>query len=158
MGARFCNEECTANFKKLGGKASQTLSPVDAAYLAGIIDGEGSIILYRREKAASLRLSVCNTNEDLVRWCQEKTAVGNITTNQFTNGRWKDRSQWLTNSRSAQSIIVQIRPHLIVKPAQADLALEYWERRHATQDDSDKSWQEHYRLRMCALNKRGPAT
>lgn len=51
-------------------RSLRILTQTESAYLAGIIDGEGSVVFSRdaRRNRTTLRLVVANTNEELVAW------------------------------------------------------------------------------------------
>jgi hypothetical protein len=62
-------------------KAVRELTPEDAAYLAGLIDGEGTITLTRRHsnERRQLVLSISSTERALVEWSLTSIGVGKIT-------------------------------------------------------------------------------
>ena len=57
------------------------LAPRDVGYLAGLIDGEGTITLSRRNlnKHRDLVITVSNTEMNILKYVQEITGVGKIT-------------------------------------------------------------------------------
>ena len=57
------------------------LSGEDAAYLAGLIDGEGTIALARRHarEERQLVVSISSTEPELLEWAKSATGVGKIT-------------------------------------------------------------------------------
>lgn len=154
----YCSRQCRAS--ALGGRPgtrAQVLSPLDAAYLAGFIDGEGSIMLYRRAPGVKLRLLVTNTKRVVLDWIRTVTGVGSVTVVSSRSVRHNPRMDWHCDSQAAESVIEQIRPYLKLKMAQADLALRFQERRRVPALKADPTWQEQYRQQMQALNRRGPA-
>lgn len=59
--------------KKLGAASIRTFSPVEAAWLAGVIDGEGSIGLYDCADSRVAVVQLGNTNKKFIcrgRWKQ----------------------------------------------------------------------------------------
>src|SRR5438309_2313343 len=58
--ARFCSIQCAQDTASTGTTCA-ILSDVDAAYIAGLIDGEGTIMLYNHRQQVTLRVSVANT-------------------------------------------------------------------------------------------------
>ncbi|MDQ1243138.1 MAG: hypothetical protein QG550_2390, partial [Pseudomonadota bacterium] len=62
-------------------KAVRQLTPEEAAYLAGLIDGEGTITLTRRHanERRQLVLSISSTERALVEWSLTRIGVGKIT-------------------------------------------------------------------------------
>ena len=57
------------------------LSETDAAYLAGLIDGEGTVALTRLHRGQNRQLvvSVSSTERTLLEWVLHSTRVGKIT-------------------------------------------------------------------------------
>lgn len=94
--------------------------PVEVAYLAGIFDGEGSILWSERHQ---WRLSITNTNVDLLRWLESQ--VGGVTR---PMRRYPNRKQcyvWRASGRRGiLSLLEAMRPYLIVKAGEADVAIE----------------------------------
>ncbi|HEX6537523.1 MAG TPA: hypothetical protein VF041_23275 [Gemmatimonadaceae bacterium] len=106
------------------------LTQVEIGYLAGIIDGEGTIsVMYYQSKtgrAPSLtcRLSIGNTNLDLLRWV-ESVCGGKIHLN--TNVRMQRAKlyyNWALLGRPALDTIALVEPHLKIKRQQAILAAQ----------------------------------
>ena len=62
-------------------KKVQDISPAQAAYLAGLIDGEGTVTLSRRNrnKHRGLVVTISNTEMILLKHVQTITGVGKIT-------------------------------------------------------------------------------
>ena len=102
---------------------------IHPAYLAGIIDGEGSIMLPRTGNSKlddmptsfTVKVSISNTNIDLLARIQQD--FGGVI-EKCVNGRsnCKDgyRLRWF--GKEAARVIAAARPYLIVKAEQADLA------------------------------------
>lgn len=65
-----------AKYKKIN-----KLCSVDKAYLAGLVDGEGTITLgYKQKKAQRhLEISISNTDYELLDWVIKCVGVGKIT-------------------------------------------------------------------------------
>ncbi|MDQ7073660.1 MAG: hypothetical protein Q9O24_00485 [Gammaproteobacteria bacterium] len=62
-------------------KKTNQLSSEDAAYIAGLIDGEGTITLSHRHSNENrhLMVSVSNTEKPALTFCLEKIGTGKIT-------------------------------------------------------------------------------
>ena len=67
-------------------KKVNKLSPTEAAYLAGIIDGEGTITLSRRNrnKHRTLVVTVSNTEMSILQYIHSITGVGKLTNKRTT--------------------------------------------------------------------------
>lgn len=102
------------------------------SYLAGIIDGEGTISLYstidNRTNGVcyGLHIQIANVNETLMKWLVK-----------FFGGRYQIRWQigkqgrhfcyhWaVTGSKNRETVLLGVLPYLIIKREQALLALEF---------------------------------
>lgn len=62
---------------------------------------------------------------------------------------------WHCNSDAALSVITQIRPYLVIKTVQADLAIDTQKRLRVPALKADRTWQQEHRLQMKELNRRG---
>jgi intein/homing endonuclease len=100
------------------------------AYLAGIIDGDGSIDFIinkkrRREKVAP-RIRVANTDTKLIRWLEKEIGgyVGGVT----VVGKNKPCYQWLiTGEQNIKSLLHAILSYLIIKRENADEILNFYQ-------------------------------
>ncbi len=104
-------------------------NPETLAYLAGIIDGEGSIWISRSRKSNGfqyfLNTSVYNTDRRLVDW------LSSLPFPCYTSERGPSRSRiarkpiyiWSVSGREAQKMLAQIIPYSIVKQDHIQLAL-----------------------------------
>ncbi len=96
----------------------------DIAYTAGLVDGEGCITIHQRPGRNYIELFITNTDPRMIGWLHERWG-GAATWLYPTNPRHKPRGKWEVAARQAAAILPIIRPYLIVKAAQADLALAY---------------------------------
>lgn len=132
----------------------ETLSAAELGYIAGIIDGEGTISVVKKSHrdACTIHLSVTNTKRELLEWLLARLA-GHISNSKSGSEKWADKYCWLTSATHAASIIRCIRPYLVIKAGQADLALEFMEHRFDPLEN-----QLQYRSQMKVLNRRGRLT
>lgn len=158
-----CSWACQRRSRYRHGVRAKKLSTADAAYLAGLLDGEGSIFFAWRNEGVHLRVAVTNTHAVTLGWSAEITGVGKVQ-RQYTEGApsrvAKHRQatfQWVLNAEAAESLLHQLRPHLKIKTAQAALAIETQERLRNPALKADRGWQAEYRDRMKTLNHRSPA-
>jgi len=108
-------------------------SVVDHAYLAGIVDGEGCIIIRHQggrkgtANGYALELNITNTDEALMIWlldtfgglCRWKVKKG--LTGLMKRPSWV----WWVSGKNAGAVLQVILPYLRVKRAQADLGLRF---------------------------------
>ena len=115
------------------------MTETEKAYLAGFIDGEGSIGIYpdyRRNRNYRLVLTVSNTNKEVIDWIAKVTeeqhsrqvkvkTTKNCPSWQGEKDRWKDCYSIWFGSGIAQKILKEVLPYIIVKKEQATIALQY---------------------------------
>ncbi|MFA5377841.1 MAG: LAGLIDADG family homing endonuclease [Dehalococcoidia bacterium] len=133
-------------------------------YTAGIIDGEGSIMInrsygptYKRGFSYRLEVTVTNTNEWLVNWLKMNYG-GSIHLRKSRKPQEKDCYAWSLWSRAARRFLEFILPYLILKKAQAEIAIQF----QGNKPPPGKSLSEEQmavedvaRMTMQALNKKG---
>ncbi len=94
-----------------------TYTPLDLAYLAGLVDGEGSIGVYKngpnRDRGS---LTICMTTPDVLRWV-ESTFGGHLT-GPYVDTRPNHSPTWtwrISAQRPLERMLVALSPHLRVK-------------------------------------------
>lgn len=148
---------------------SVTPTDADCAYLGGIIDGEGSIMVIHHKPSPSngtkyeywvLRVLIANTNRILIDWLLERWG-GGYSIGVSKNDAWKDTYQWRADSAKAVPILKDAFPHLKLKRRQAELAFEMMSTARATgcKGHSPETVEARRRIaeEVRALNKRGKA-
>jgi len=140
---------------RTGAKAKE-LYPLDAAYFAGLLDGEGSIFFYRRRDAVALRVSMSNCDIDLLNWCKEITEVGAIVWKSRHDDKHRPGGIWQINAEAAETLLIQIVPYLKVKKIQAQMGIEFQRKLRNPVDKANRSWQYQWLKKMKELNQRGP--
>jgi len=110
------------------------LTETEVIYLAGLLDGEGCISIDRSgDKRSpgrvyhSLRVTITNTDPRLIAWLKEKLDTSASMTTSAANLRLGRRPvfQVGVRSRKAATLLSRVRPYLIVKAEQADVALAF---------------------------------
>ena len=140
----------------------EDLPETTKAYLAGLVDGEGCILLTRKKNGHSfdVRMTITNTNVDLLDWTYQH--IGGLYYKR--NWEYKDHPTWkisstlVFTSQKARSILHALLPYLVIKKPQASLALSYFNL-SGTQGNhiSEKAIndRELIYLKMRELNKKG---
>lgn len=108
-------------------KKVQDLSPAQAAYLAGLIDGEGTITLSRRNryKHRGLVVTISNTEMILLKHVQTVTGVGKITNKRIAQPSHTPSYTYQVTNRQALGLLEQITRYMKShKAARARLALK----------------------------------
>lgn len=107
------------------------LEPVTAAYLAGLIDGEGTVTLTRQHRNEGRRLVVCISNNELgiLESAREVIGAGRITTKRHYNERHAASFTYQVSSRQALDLLTQIVQFMrSYKARRARLALDHYPR------------------------------
>jgi len=116
-----------------GGVQPLPMREADAAWLAALVDGEGSICFQEKARASmephvGIRLSLVNTNRALLERITDLTSIDGgpgSPSPRYRGDGTSGRSvfAWQVTDAKAARIIAAIRPYLIAKTRQADLAL-----------------------------------
>lgn len=137
---------------------------LDLAWLAGIIDGEGSIFIMKqkrldRERDTNyiLRISVDSTDPYMAVECFK--IAGGVKLQQSSDKRpnCSDRLKWQVNGKNASKLLKELLPYLRVKFDQAKLAIEFQETtkkhwKHMTDSDYQKQSELYSALKEAKSN------
>lgn len=105
----------------------------DIIYLAGLLDGEGCILIMktRPEKAARfvspsyvLRVSIAMTHKETIEWIHN-TFGGNFGLSRKAKNGWKAVWRWNFHSQKASDLLKLMLPYLITKRNEAIVAIEF---------------------------------
>lgn len=105
------------------------LDPETAAYLAGLVDGEGTVTLtsQHREERRRLVLSVSNTDRALLEFVKAAVGAGCICGKRVSDLRHAPSFTYKVTSRQALDLLSQIGPHLRTYRAErAKMALRHY--------------------------------
>ena len=119
----------------------RTMTPTERAYVAGIIDGEGSIEYVQRNvirhdrpgkpvhKVWNIRLEVPQVDGRLIDYLIETTAEGVRDMKRFPNNdKWQDQHRWRVAHRGVYRVLKQIDKYLIVKGEKAKLVIDHYDK------------------------------
>ena len=109
---------------------ARQMTACEAAWVAGIVDGEGTITIRTKPYPGGKRyqvasLSVCNTDTDLIAQVVEFTGIGRVGFNIRANHRRKEIWRWQTDQRQAAAVVEQLLPWLTAKRRVGELLLEF---------------------------------
>jgi hypothetical protein len=92
------------------------LSDTEAAYAAGILDGEGSIQLIRVRKSRwpSPTVSVASTDRELLEWLRTR-AGGTIVKKRVYRPQHSTSYDWKLTDRRALRFLEIVRPFLVIR-------------------------------------------
>jgi hypothetical protein len=135
----------------------------ERAYLAGIIDGEGSIMANIRQRGGcvwfELRLNIANADRALIEWVAERWP-GRVSVIDRSRYGQRDQHRWDANNRKVIAPLLDAFPYLVVKREQAELALElaHGQRNHGRRGYPPEIKARRIEIceRMRALNKKAP--
>ena len=102
----------------------------ELGYLAGLLDGEGSIYISCRNEGGYknyfARFQIVNTNFDVMHWIKNKFGgLLFVRERSKTNPRWKDSMEWFTNVKELDSLLPLLIPYLIIKKPHALIMQEF---------------------------------
>lgn len=150
-----------------GGSSDRLLLPTEAAYVAGFIDGEGTLTIGRatrseRDSRAGFSyealLTISNTDLDALKRIAAMLGNGKI---QVSDKRkvlgHKPAYRILLTPNQIRHVLPQIRPYLLVKARQADVLAMFLATKASGRNVTAESWQqwENWRAEIRTLNKRG---
>lgn len=108
-------------------RAVKTLDALDAAYIAGLVDGEGTITMTREHRSDYRRLvvSISNTEIALLEFVRLAVGAGRITSKRTYSENHTPSFAYKITNRQAIDLLKQIAPFLrSYKAARAALALD----------------------------------
>lgn len=120
---------------------SQQLTETEKAYIAGLFDGEGSVVIgvstRKRLDGTTypdhwLQIGITNTNRDILEWLLDKVG-GHISTNSRTDHQKKCWA-WRVMSKEAREFLVNILPYLHIKKKQAELGILFQDNKSYSAD------------------------
>jgi len=119
------------------------LSETEKAYLAGLIDGEGSIHFgLNTSETVIPRISISSSNTEVLEWCRNKIGKGYISTlsaHSFEGKFHKETHQFIIQAKpTVLPFLEAILPYLIIKKKQAELVVE-WCKSRLSRENYDRS-------------------
>ena len=115
-------------------KNKKTVSITDAAYIAGLFDGEGSVDFKRRKEkrgnvqAVLMRIEM--TDETVLNWVHETLGVGTVRKRNRSPSRkahWKDAWVYSVRFRDALHVCKILWPYTIVKLHKIEQIIDHYE-------------------------------
>lgn len=108
------------------------MTEVEKAYIAGFVDGDGSIGLRKCHSERGyidtlVRLRVTQASKEILDWIGLTTGAGTVRQWARCSNRHRSRFEWYCSGRKALAVIREIYPYLLVKKLQAEIVLKYEE-------------------------------
>jgi hypothetical protein len=131
------------------------------AYIAGVIDGEGTIGIYRqRSTRYQMKVCISNSSWDLLEWIRERVG-GPLVLIAKATPKHREGWQLVVSQYQATPLLLGCREYLQVKGAQADLALGYMDEYRPARGRVPPTEEQLTRRRWYwdetrRLNRRGP--
>ena len=136
------------------------ISEVDAAYIAGLFDGEGCITYkqYMRKRPHNkkpyptwqIRLEIAMTDKSILIWVNEMLGVGTVGEKRYktkyTKG-WKKQWRWRCSHRDAFKVCCLLFPYAHVKLGEIQKIIQHYsERKLKVMNDNVVSLDEYKQL------------
>ena len=128
-------------------KKVNTLNYMNWDYIAGFIDGEGSIII----KPPRIRIYISNNNKEILIAIQRFLKCGSIYKIKRTNKNWKEQFGWtICNHTHCLRILEELKDKLVVKKDKCNKAIRYikskrWHGNYITKEELEKFGNMPYR-------------
>ena len=163
-GRQYACRTCVSNKSAVERWKPPALSDAEAGYIAGLIDGEGSISLLN---GRWLQLRIYNSHLGMLNWV--KATVGGIVCRGKTppSAKHKQGYFWVLSMRRAVPFLGIVLRYLIIKRRHAEIAVAFYERIWRAKDEArddgrsvGSTANDHVALELHAelksLNRRGP--
>lgn len=148
-----------------GGTGSKVLTPAEAGYLAGFMDGEGSLTIGRARKPAHRSgytyigiMTASNTDLDALHSIVAMCGGGKVQMqDKRSHPLHRPTYRTLWSHGQIRELLPQIQPYLLIKRQQAELLLEFLNSKVNGRNATAATWQrqESLRARIRSLNRRG---
>lgn len=105
------------------------LSEAEKGYIAGMIDGEGSIMLQKASNYSTIVVVIYNSQESLMNWLHGRLQ-GYVHINRSPKGTFaynKPRCMWRLTSTRCYELLRLVYPYLVLKRRQAELAMRNYQ-------------------------------
>jgi len=142
------------------------MKKTDLAYMAGIFDGEGTIVIHTRKYVAKtgrettqdyLEVCICSIDEWLPRYFMF-AFTGNVYLRKAQTDRTKPVWVWQCSGEKARCFLETLLPFIKLKRMQAELGISFQQIKHARGNrdlsDADLVWRQAQRLLISSYNQR----
>lgn len=94
------------------------MTPEECAYIAGIIDGEGSIMLckFHKNQHPSPCISIASTTLELLTWVHSTTKLGTIKSKKnYNTSKHKNSYTYVVKYNDCLKLLEKIFPYLVIE-------------------------------------------
>jgi len=138
------------------------LSEGEIGYIAGLIDGEGTIRLHviRSRNLYYPEVCISNTQEELMEWLLNKLPFGSVQKQTFDDnrpeflGRYTIYRYAVSNMYDVKRLLEVVKPFLVLKKKHAELILRFIEIRNSLEYGERSSLEKEIYLELKELNKK----
>jgi hypothetical protein len=135
--------------------------PIELAWVAGILDGEGCIGVYEAKSGIYLKVAIDMCHEATVKRVHNILKTGYFRSLRNYEPNRNNDYKWRFDATGGDAIFLLklLKPYVFTKKKQLDLALQWAEDcyigKGARPTEEQKRLSEQYRLQMKDLNRRG---
>lgn len=139
------------------------MEEVEKAWMAGLVDGEGTITIARNKAKGRNRdlfrpiLCITNSSLELLQRCKAATNFGGIYKQKKQASHYRQVYRWRVSDSNAVSTIMEIKPYLIAKKRQAEVVCSLQELKGDRGEDAHKTrmllWEEAKRANRSATDR-----
>jgi hypothetical protein len=109
------------------------LKKVEKAYIAGFIDGEGSILWNEDKPKTNPAIFIANTDRGVLEWVKKRFIKGGLSIHKrkYRNPKYKPLYQFYIHGiKNVYDILRAIIPYLVIKKAQAQKVVKFLKRKY----------------------------
>ena len=160
-----CSDACRRQHDEAKYVVKRTLSAVDAAYIAGLVDGEGTLSIWRESQPENktgfksvITFTIAQANQPFLEDIREILGNGRIySTGRVKNPKHKKCFQLGFKRHQTRWILPQLIPYLRIKRRQAELVMQCLDTLdRSSRRDGDAHAERAALYHEChALNQRG---
>lgn len=151
----YCSRDCRHAGRYRRGKRCGELADTDAAYLAGLFDGEGSVMIVSRLSGFALRVNIANTCRAVLDWVTETTGVGRVCKGKRQSEWHQPIWAWRAGGESAETVLTAIVGYMKIKGRQARHGIDFHSKLREPGLKADVTWQTEAAATMKDMNARG---
>jgi len=130
------------------------MKKLDAMYIVGFTDADGSICIVKTRYSYALSVSIVNTDLGVLKEIQKVMGEGNFKHRRRIGNHVQAFSLEFSHNQ-AKRFLERVGPYFIIKKRQALLALEFQSSKSAGRSNISKTTQEDYRNRINSFNHKG---
>jgi hypothetical protein len=101
------------------------MKDVEIAYLAGLIDGDGTISIHSDSGAHKPMVSIANTNREVLEWCKNLIGKGSISNKKTYKSHHTPSFNLRWEYDIALDVAKKCYPYLIIKKERAGCVLKW---------------------------------